>query len=315
MAKSTVSFLLVFVGLAGAARILVLSPITSPSHSSFIKPVVRALARRGHELTYWNGLGPDNGTSASGRVRFLWSDELLAVNRRHPIRFEDRGRNFELFLEFPQRVAEYCRAICSDPVFRDLVRLRSNETGRNDEKPFDVVLVEGMFNDCVMPLVRWFDAPFVYMSGIAPPPWLLDTLGSPLSLSVLPSPAFEFSDDMNVLQRSLNVLFTYGGVLYRNWIVTAAADRVVREVLDGLLPESALQPIVDIERHQLSLLLTNTHFSINYQWPTAAAVVQAGGLHCSPAKPLPKASLHCYFLKNVVFILFLLFLYIFFKFH
>ena len=31
-----------------------------------------------------------------------------------------------------------------------------------------------------------------------------------------------------------------------------------------------------------------THFSINYQLPTSPAVIQTGGLHCVPPKPLPE---------------------------
>lgn len=41
-----------------SSRILFLTPVTSLSHSAFFRPVVEALAKRAHSVTYCNGLKP-----------------------------------------------------------------------------------------------------------------------------------------------------------------------------------------------------------------------------------------------------------------
>ena len=69
------------------AKILFLSPITSPSHTNFFKPVVKALAERNHTITYWNGLKPDKSLMVFPNVRTLYSESVGAFNVDHNIDF------------------------------------------------------------------------------------------------------------------------------------------------------------------------------------------------------------------------------------
>lgn len=67
----------------GAANILVLSPYTCRSHTNFVSNIVRALAQRGHALTYWNGLEPRD--DLPDNVRQLFSDGMRAMNTNHEV--------------------------------------------------------------------------------------------------------------------------------------------------------------------------------------------------------------------------------------
>jgi glucuronosyltransferase len=259
------------------SSILFLSPITAPSHSNFFKPVVKALADRGHFVTYWNGLKPDN-YAQSDNLRQLYSPQLDGFNSDYQIGFHDRHsqRQFQLFFDIPARLAIYCQAIYQDPIFHQLMN--------NSKKSYDLIIVEGILNDCVLPLVGILDAPFIYMNGIAPTPWLLEAVGSPLALDHFPNPGFSFADEMNLWQRTFNTISSLVGVYFRHWFVTPVVDKVAYDMLGGNLTTT----IAEIENRYLSLLITNTHFSINYQLPTSPAVIQAGGLHCVSAKSLPE---------------------------
>ena len=150
-----------------------------------------------------------------------------------------------------------------------------------------VIFFFQVMNDCVLPLIHFLDKPLVYMNVISPMPWLLDTLGSPLSLEHFPVPGYDFSDRMNLWQRVCNTLVGLMGFYYRNWFMATTVDRVARRMLtssdkdDGPIPS-----MVDIEKKYLAMLITNTHFSINYQLPLVSAVVEAGGLHCVASQPL-----------------------------
>ena len=73
---------------ATAYNILVLSPITTPSHTNVLKPLVMALAdQRGHSVTYWNGLKPPSAfNSTSSNLRVLHSSPS-----DHGIRFSHQS--------------------------------------------------------------------------------------------------------------------------------------------------------------------------------------------------------------------------------
>jgi glucuronosyltransferase len=268
---------------ASAYNILVLSPITTPSHTNVLKPLVMALAdQRGHSVTYWNGLKPPSAfNSTSGNLRVLHSSpsDLVDINNDHGIiRFSHRNSPFRLFFDIPQRMATYCTAVFNDPIFH---RLMMNRT--DNQERYDLLVIEGVFNDCALLLAKALDLPFVYFNCMSPTPWLLDAVGSPLALDHFPHPGFSYTDQMSLWQRTVNALSGVMIVYFHRWVVMPTVDRVAANILGR-----NLTPVWDIEDRYLSLLMTNSHFSINYQFPMLPAVVQIGGLYCAPPKPLPE---------------------------
>ena len=79
------------------------------------------------------------------------------------------------------------------------------------------------------------------------------------------------------------------------WAVLPTVDRMAATLhpTGGKFKSAA-----EIQKKQLSMLFVNTHLSINYPLPTSPAVVQVGGMHCRPARPLPQVNLitlFCFF--------------------
>jgi glucuronosyltransferase len=60
------------------------------------------------------------------------------------------------------------------------------------------------------------------------------------------------------------------------------SERIARRYFGDSLP-----PLADIARNT-SLLLLNTHFSMNQPRPFVPQIVEVGGLHLSLPKPLPE---------------------------
>ena len=89
------------VNIVCGSSILFLSPLTAPSHSNFFKPVVKALADRGHFVTYWNGLSQQHSDSinTSVNLRLLYSPEMERINTNFGIGFQDRDSPFRLFFD------------------------------------------------------------------------------------------------------------------------------------------------------------------------------------------------------------------------
>lgn len=269
--------------LAHGSNILVLSPITAPSHSNFVRPIVQTLARRGHTLAYWNGLKP-NSDESSPNIRQLYSDELGLINSDHNMRFDDRNKPFQLFLAFYDRTIKYCTAIYQDPIFHQMM---------TTDEHFDLVLIEGVLNECVLPLIPVLKVPFIYLNSIAPTPWLLDALGSPQTFEIFPNPGFSFTDEMSLPQRILNTAAGLFLLLFRNWVLLPLVDQMALKMLNG----SHLTSVTGVEERYLSMVLTNTHFSMNYQLPKTSDLVEVGGLHCLPTKPLPTVCIFTSFIS------------------
>jgi glucuronosyltransferase len=262
---------------SSAHRILVLSPITTYSHDNYFKTVVEALVDRGHFVTYWTGLPSKNQDikNQSDNLRQFHSPPLHQINSDHHFDFNERDRALDLLFTFPRRMETYCKAIYNDPVFHQLM----NSAGQ-----YDLMIIEGAANECVLPLVHKLKMPFIYMMGTWPSPWQLDAIGSTLGFDHYPNLILNFGDEMNLWQRTINTLSGLVALYYWRWNVMTVVDRIASETLSI----DNLTTIEEIEQRYLSLFIFNTHFSLNYQLPPSSSVIQAAGLNCAPSKPLTK---------------------------
>lgn len=275
-----------------ADNILVLSPITTTSHSNIFRPLVEALARRGHSIVHWDGVKSPLASDKSllplplppQTLRLVYSPSLAEVNIDHGIRFDDRDSPFRLFFDMPAKTEMYCRTLYRDTIFNQLMNSSSAK--------FDLIIIDGVFNDCVLPLVDKFGAPLIYLNCFAPTPWQLDAIGSSMGFDHFPHPGSNYGDSMNVWQRMYNTLSGLLVVYFHRWFIMPVVDRIA----DQMLPPPSINhsihqagwSIRQIENRYLTLLMTNTHFSINYQSPTSPAIIHVGGFHCLPAQPLPQ---------------------------
>ncbi|KAI9556580.1 UDP-glycosyltransferase 208A1 [Daphnia sinensis] len=267
-----VVFVLLITSLVEAYNILVLTPITSPSHTAVFKSLVTELVERGHFVTYWNGLQSDklsttdvNSTMNNPRLRLLTSPRLAQINSQHEIGYNDRDSPFRLLFRIPGTVSKYCKIVYEDPVFHQLM---------NSEEHYDLIIVDGFANDCTLYLAEVLDVPFIYLNCFPPSPWILYAIGSPLATEQFPNPS-GIRDRMNFWQRAFNTVTSVFAVYFHRRVVLPLIEDVAIKTL-GI---NNLTSIAEIENRYLSLLLINTHFSINYQLPTSPAVIEVGGMH------------------------------------
>ena len=260
------------------SSILVLSPITTPSHSNFFQPVVKAFNSwpgSCRQLLKWIETkqrvnGKQDGKLESSLLPRTRSNQQRSSNR---IR---RSRQSVSSLIWHSKMAVYCTAIYQNPIFHQLLKSKN---------VCDLIIIEGAFNEYLLPLVQLLDVPFIYMIGIASPPWLMDAIGSSLALDHFPHPGSNYVGEMNIWQRFYNTLSGFVVVHFHRWFIMSVVDRTASKMLNF---SQQMQPAEEIQSKYLSLLISNTHFIINYQLPTWAAEIQAGGLHCGPSNPLPE---------------------------
>lgn len=155
-------------------------------------------------------------------------------------------------------------------------------SGRNIT--FDVVIIEVFFFDCMLPFARHFNAPLITITSQWAPPWAHAQIGNPDLPSVSPNMFLPYGDAMPFMQRAHNALHTSLLLAVRRYIYLPRQDAVVRRVFGKDTP-----PLAQLER-DVSLMLTNTHPLLNFPHPSVPGVIEVGGMHIQPAKPLPKVS-------------------------
>ncbi|KAK4025591.1 UDP-glycosyltransferase UGT5 [Daphnia magna] len=257
---------------ASTANILFLSPITSYSHTHFFFYTIKALASRGHTITHWNGLKPREDIR---NVTHLHSTGLQKVNSRHDIGF-DTNNPLKLWFKHPERMANVCKTCYNDPVFHQLITSREQ---------FDLIVIEAFMNECVLPLVQHFRAPFIYLSGLPPLPWMFESTCSPMSTQEYPVLVTDFTDEMNLFQRTINIVVSTAMIYFRNWFILPRVDVEARH---AWINSSEPLPTVKEIENRLSLFITNSQPSLTYHYFKSSTIVDAGGLHLRPPKPLPK---------------------------
>ncbi len=257
---------------ASSANILFLSPVTSYSHTHFFFYTIKALASRGHTITYWNGLKPRENIE---NVTHLHSESLEKFNSHHDIGFASNGP-LRLMVTHTFRMENTCKACYSDPIFHQLL---------NSKEKFDLVVIEAFMNECMLPFVVQFDAPFAYLSPLPPMPWMLEPTCSPMSVQEYPFLGLDFTNEMNLLQRTISMAHSILIIYFRQWITLPRIDKLAREQWNATL--GPLPAVKEIES-RLNLFITNSNPIINYHYFKSPVIVEAGGLHLQSPTQLPK---------------------------
>lgn len=151
------------------------------------------------------------------------------------------------------------------------------------EVKFDLVISELFLNDALLGFSNYYKCPHILLSTVGPNTWVNDFAGNPYVLSYIPSVFLSFTNRMNVVERLQNVLF----FLAEKVMLKLYHDPFHRKLYDEAFPDP--KPDFDhIKYHGVSLILLNSHFSLNYAQPLLPNMIEVAGMHVKKeADPLP----------------------------
>ena len=265
---------------AKSAKILSVSVFSTKSHKITYEKILIELANRGHQVTYVGPL-PSGKNITNLREVLAFSPEELENEQIMPNIFELRASPiFRLlkglvnpFLLFGNSQEKLCRKFYHGPIVKELL----------NEK-FDLVFLTPMFNECLLGLVHKLNTTSVFFTATQVLPWLSGDLGTPSCLSFVPLLSFPFSDRMIFVERLQNFVSTIYYELTLRFYYYPKLERIYRELIDPTLP-SASEIVKNV-----SLILANSHISLDRPRPHMPDIIEVGGLHMTPAKPLPKVN-------------------------
>ncbi|OXA57179.1 UDP-glucuronosyltransferase 2B20 [Folsomia candida] len=275
VASSLFIIVVAFTQIASAERILFILPLATRSETHLFTPLAKELALKGHNITFVtpspSNIKLNNFKEIVPIAPFVLEDfDNVATD---PIESRRRSRNklaWIMSFEF-QFIFDGCHAVFNNPEFQALL-----------EEQFDLLIISSNFNNCFDGLVHKFQAPFISMSSMPVSGFIAQMTGMRMPPSFVPNPMLEFSDDMTFWQRLVNSLMTWTFNFLFVRVVVPSNTEIYRKYLGQDYPD-----VAQIESG-VSMIFSNSHFSINSPRPVFPDIVEIGGIHCRGAEPLPQ---------------------------
>lgn len=253
--------------------------MSTKSHEITYELLIAELAKRGHELTVLTPYLKSNTSKNIHQIKTISLDEL---QENIPNRFEMKekgevmGMNPFQAIQFMQDLCKRCYEL---PEIQTLLKTKPSS--------YDLILWLGIMNECSSGFVHKMNAPTILISPVSLLNWQASVLGNPIPISFIPNIFSSFSDKMTFIERIKNFLLEFIGIGGLKLFMEYSMGNVPREILnDTNLPGN------DEILKNVSLSLSNSHFSLNFPRPFLPDVIEVGGMHCRKAKPLPKVSLY-----------------------
>lgn len=267
----------VLVSCVTCARILIQMPIATKSETHLLTPIASSLLQRGHYVTLVtpssSSITHPNFTEIVPIRPFDLGDlghtDVLDIRRR-------KDNHWEMIFMDTSFMLEWCHQVYRHPAFQTKVLA--------PEKEFDLALSNFAGSECFLGLFHRKKAPYILLSSTA---FLKDTFelsGLRVPLSFVPNPFIDIPSRMNFRQRLTNALISWAAQLRTLWYDLGNGERVYKTYLGEEFP-----PVEELRRN-VSMLFSNTHFSMNFPRPGMPDMVEIGGVHImqQEAKSLPK---------------------------
>jgi glucuronosyltransferase len=257
------------------ARFLVIVPTHVKSHFILVEPYLKALVARGHELVVISHFPQKEAVTHYTDI--VLKDSQMTPGSGTGGSIEDLGKFKSNPIANAIHTTKFgvhnCETLLSHPSVKELIR---------SEEKFDVVVSEVFHTDCFLPFAYKFKAINIGISTSVIMPWANDRLGNIDNPSYIPNFYSSYSDHMNFIERVANALTLVIYKMIYRFFSDPPSQQLVRKHFGQDVPDLAELAT------NTSLLLVNSHFSVNAPRPLVPSAVEIGGLHISKPKPLPQ---------------------------
>ncbi|XP_049832166.1 UDP-glycosyltransferase UGT5-like [Schistocerca gregaria] len=264
----------VLLGCLGSQGANILAPLwfSAPSHFVMFDRLLSALAEKGHNVTVLSYF-PRKAPLRNYHDIALHRDEWPHLKGESPDMIPALRSIVRGYASSWMGNVEGCREALSQPQTRQLVRSGDR---------YDLVITDIHFTDCTAAFAHHLAAPLINVATSFPFSWTHDRVGNPdhpAYTELFNSDAIAPFTFWQRLKHSLAYVYTRLG--YR-WLSDRQVDALVRDVFGPGVP-----PTHQIVRNA-SLVLLNTHWSIDQVIPRVPALIEVAGLHVAEPKPLPQ---------------------------
>lgn len=260
---------------AHSYNILGLFPHPGKSHVEVFLPLMKGLAAKGHNVTvmsYYNLYKPiPNYTEVSlvGQVNLI--TEVVSVGEH-----SSKGRLSKyaepMILQYIANMS--CESSLSLPRVQQFIK---------QKQQFDVMIAEFFNSDCYLGYHLKTKIPLIGISSSTVMPWTYKRFGSPNHPAYMPNNLMDYSDRLSFIERLENTVVSLLHQFYFDIFMSGNDQHLITKYFGKLPP-------LDQAVYNSSLLLVNTHFSLNLPRPLVPNIIEIGGIHIKEPKRLPKVN-------------------------
>lgn len=150
----------------------------------------------------------------------------------------------------------------------------------DSNQTFDVVIYAWMMNEAFLGLSHHFKASSIAFSTVGSNGIVDMLMRNPSQYSYIPNMMLQFSDNMNMFERTANIVVSnFIELMYYFWAYPSM-DQLLHEHFPSSPP---IKELTD----NISLVLLNSHISIESPRPLVPTMIQIGGFHVEEPKQLP----------------------------
>ena len=169
--------------------------------------------------------------------------------------------------------------ICSDALLTTIGELKR----LNKNQKIDIVIMNNWaFGYCGAVLAHIFDTPLINFNVAGPFSPSMLGVGSSINPFTQPNLLAPYIEPMTFSERLVNVVMETLVSKFMNWADLIGLDEI-RNQLGNDIPEFS-----SIVENRITFSLANSHFVTHGSWPYYKNFIEVGGIHCKPAKKLPK---------------------------
>ncbi|XP_069675718.1 UDP-glucosyltransferase 2-like [Periplaneta americana] len=251
-----------------AARILALINYAGRSQYVIFHTYLKALAARGHQVDVYGYHPLEKPVPNYTDISIGGSAVLKNVSIEQ---LRGQGR-FQVISYFMNNVLQTCRVAFKNENILNL--MKSNIT-------YHAVITLIMGPDCFIGFSHRFKAPLISITT-STLPWVTYRNRNPDNPAYIPNYFLPFSNQMNFWERLVNAVFDCAVNVWYDNNVNTATEEFFKHYYGKDYPS------VRELQQRISLILVNSHFSVNTPRPVLPTFLEIGGLHIKSNGKLPQ---------------------------
>lgn len=262
---------------ADGYRILGLFPHPGRSHFNVFEPLLKALARKGHNVTVMSHF-PQKSPLINYTDIDISDTHPPLIDIMHLEDFhEGYWAHFSVIFNATDLGVSMCEKSLSAEVTKKLV---------NPDNKFDLIIMEFLNTDCMAGFSYLFNAPLIGICSAGMNSFLNARVANPASPAYIVNLLLEAHPNMGFIDRLANTLFYLGMEMVYKFKMEPENEKVTRKYFGDEMPP--LRAIME----NSSLILINEHVSLNTAKPFVPSVIPVGGIHIGNVERTPKVNIY-----------------------
>ncbi|XP_017479991.1 PREDICTED: UDP-glucuronosyltransferase 2B1-like [Rhagoletis zephyria] len=265
------------------AKILAVHIFPGRSHYQMHRPMISELVKHGHQVTMITGLTLEPLKLGSNYTEILIEPEYDIWKLVSEITGSKSNVELETRLSLFFKVMKSMAVETSEHALKQ-PKVQAIINAKQTEGVFDLLLVEQLQQEVFLALAHVYKVPVVSLVTFAKTTYMSQMFGVISPWSYVPMGLLQFTERMSFWERAENALDALRVDLDREFVYFPVIDKLVEKYF-GHLPIKF--PSTSAMEKNLSAMFVNNYTPLAAAAPTMDNMVNIGGIHISPPKPLP----------------------------